>query len=178
VLPMWADAELVGPSGAQPLSSLTPIESSNLRGGVRPASLGSSVEPVRITAPSRLVFDISGKGFTRFRGTMALENSRSEIGSTLNPQVRFLVFDAEPNLARLLPPAPDVPLPAPPVITNAADVVDQVFRYLLGRAPSVSERSLAERAIADAARPGKVSAEGLSDLLWAVLMKPEFQLIY
>jgi hypothetical protein len=178
VLPMWADAELVGPSGAQPLSSLTPIESSNLRGGVRPASLGSSVEPVRITAPSRLVFDISGKGFTRFRGTMALENSRSEIGSTLNPQVRFLVFDAEPNLARLLPPAPDVPLPAPPVITNAAGVVDQVFRYLLGRAPSVSERSLAERAIADAARPGKVSAEGLSDLLWAVLMKPEFQLIY
>jgi hypothetical protein len=178
VLPMWADAELVGPSGTLPLSSLTPTDSANLRGGIRPASLGSGAEPVRIMAPSRLVYDISGRGFTRFRGTMAIENTRSEIGSTLNPQVRFLVFDTEPNVSRLLPPAPDPPLPPGPVMKQPGEIVDRVFRQLLGRAPTVNERTLAARAIANAARPSEVSAEGLSDLLWAVLMKPEFQLIY
>jgi hypothetical protein len=178
VLPMWADAELVGPSGTLPLSSLTPIDSANLRSGIRPASLGSGAEPVRIMAPSRLVYDISGRGFTRFRGTMAIENTRSEIGSTLNPQVRFLVFDTEPNVSRLLPPAPDPPLPPGPVMKQPGEIVDRVFRQLLGRAPTVNERTLAARAIANAARPSEVSAEGLSDLLWAVLMKPEFQLIY
>lgn len=178
VLPMWSDAELVGPSGTVPLASLTPIDSSNLRGGLRPASLGAAVEPVRIMAPSRLVYDVSGRGFTRFRGTMAIENSRNEIGSTLNPQIRFLVFDSEPNVARLLPPAPDLPLPPGAVTKDATAIIDRAFKQLLGRAPTAGERTLALRAIADPKRPGHVSAEGLSDLLWAVLMKPEFQLIY
>ena len=56
--------------------------------------------------PSVLVYDIAGKGFTRFRGVVGLENPQSEIGSTLNPQIRFFVFDAAPNMERLVPPAP------------------------------------------------------------------------
>jgi hypothetical protein len=55
-------------------------------------------------------------------------------------------------------------------------VVDHVFWSALGRAPSASERQIAEAAIAD--RTGKPSADAVADLLWAVLMKPEFQLIY
>ena len=178
VLPMWADAELVGPAGAQPLSALKPVESSNLRGGIRPASLGSAPEPVRIMAPSRLVYDISGQGFTRFRGTLAIENARNEIGSTLNPAIRFLVFDTEPHTTRLLPPAPDAKLPVGPVVHGVDETIDRVFKHALGRAPTVNERAIATRAIADARRSGRVSADGLSDLLWAIVMKPEFQLIY
>jgi len=53
-----------------------------------------------------------------------------------------------------------------------------VFRYALGRAPSGAERDAAQSALFDPAHPDKISAEGLADLLWAVLMKPEFQLIY
>ena len=34
---------------------------------------------------------------------IGLENPQSEIGSTLNPQIRFFVFDAEPNMDRLDP---------------------------------------------------------------------------
>jgi len=41
-----------------------------------------------------------------------------------------------------------------------------------GRAPA----SL-EVALQDPARGGKPSADGLADLLWSVLMTPEFQLI-
>jgi hypothetical protein len=56
--------------------------------------------------------------------------------------------------------------------------VDRVYWYALGRAPSAEERGIALDALTDPARPGRVSAEGLADLLWAVLMKSEFQLIF
>ena len=90
-------------------SSLTPIEAQ----GLRQADGGAAGPPgdggVRVRPPSRLVYDVAGRGFTRFRGSIALDNPRSEIGSTLNPAVRFFVFDAEPNMDRLLPPAPQLP---------------------------------------------------------------------
>jgi hypothetical protein len=174
VLPAWGDATFVGPQGPVPLSSLTPIDGADLR----PATGATSSTMVRTKNPSRLVYDISGRGFTRFTGTMALENAVNEIGSTLNPQVRFYVFDTEPNMDRLLPPSKEVPLAAGPTLTRVSAVVDRVFWHALGRAPSAAERTLAERAIADPSRPGRVSADGLADLLWAILMKPEFQLIY
>ena len=180
VEPLWAGAELVGADGATALSSLTPVEAEGLRG---PAQ-GSAAQPagsdgsVRVRPPSRLVYDISGRGFTRFRGSIALDNPRSEIGSTLNPAVRFFVFAVEPNMDRLLPPAPLPPLPAGPTLATAAEAVDRVFLHALGRAPTPVERRLAMSAISDPARAGRPSADGLADLLWALLMKPEFQLIY
>ena len=58
------------------------------------------------------------------------------------------------------------------------EAVDRVFWSALGRGPSADERAVAEPALRDSRRPERVSAEGLADLLWAVLMKPEFQLIY
>jgi Protein of unknown function (DUF1549)/Protein of unknown function (DUF1553)/Planctomycete cytochrome C len=175
VEPLWAGAELVDADGrATPLSSLTPSEAHGLRQPAGRADDGG----VRVRPPSRLVYDIAGRGFTRFRGSLALDNSRSEIGSTLNPAVRFFVFDAEPDMDRLLPPAPRPPLPPGPTLTSAAETVDRVFMHALGRAPSPVERRLAASAIADPAREGRASAEGLADLLWALLMKPEFQLIY
>jgi hypothetical protein len=115
-------------------------------------------------------------------------------GSTLNPALRFFVFAAEPNMNRLLPPSPDVPMPAAAPVTTVPGVVDRIFWSALGRAPSVTERRTAEAAIADPldsargrapdvardrpSRSGKPSAAAVADLLWAVLMKPEFQLVY
>jgi len=175
VEPLWAGAELVDADGnATPLSTLTPVEAQGLRRPEGRVDDGG----VRVRPPSRLVYDISGRGFTRFRGGLALDNARSEIGSTLNPAVRFFVFDAEPDMDRLLPPAPQPPLPPGPTLTTALEAVDRVFMHALGRAPSPVERRLALSAIADPSRAGRASAEGLADLLWALLMKPEFQLIY
>ena len=171
--PAWTEAEFVRADGtAVPLSSLTPVDGSGLRGpSAAPAN-------VAVRNPSQVVYDISGKGFTRFRGNADVENARAEIGSTLNPQLRFFVFDAEPNPDRLVPPAPETPFPPPASVAGIPGLVDRVFRHALGRAPTAAERQNAEAALVDPARPGRPSPEGLADLLWAVLMKPEFQLIF
>jgi hypothetical protein len=174
----WIGAELVDATGATPLSSLTPAEAS----GLRPVDSGGGAarDPgtVPVIAPSVLVYDLAGKGYTRFRGRVGVENPPGEIGSTLNPALRFLVFDRAPDLERLVPPAAETPLPSLPPVSTIAEVVDRVFWHALGRAPSPAERRIAESTLADPGRSGRVSGDGLADLLWAVLMKPEFQLIY
>lgn len=169
VQPVWSHAEFVDTEGGvTPLASLTPRDPAGLR--------GTAGADVRVNNPSVLVYDIAGKRFATLRGEIGIENPKSEIGSTLNPQIRFFVFDAAPNLERLLPPAPGLPLPAPPKVANTAQLIDRVFRHALGRAPSVDERRIAEHALGgDGGRP---SAEGLADFLWAMTMKPEFQFIY
>ena len=174
VRPEFVDAEFVAADGTTvPLAQLTPVDGSGLRPGAaaRPGRVG-------VKNGSRLVYDVAGRNFTRFRGSFALANERAEIGSTLNPSVRFFVFDAEPNMQRLLPPAPGTPLPAPAPVTTVPAAVDWIFHAALGRAPSPAERRTAEAAITDPARPAIPSADAVADLLWAVLMTPEFQLIF
>jgi hypothetical protein len=140
---VWANAEWVGPSGAVPLGSL----------------------PVK--TPSTTVIDIAGKGYTRLRGAVGIENQ--EVTSDLNPRIRFFVFDRQPTMDRLTAVAPETPLPFAPV-KSAREAVDRVFWYALSRAPSADERAAAEKVAG--------TPEGLADLLWAVLMKPEFQYVY
>jgi hypothetical protein len=178
VQPAWAQAELVGPTGAVPLTSLTPVDGSGLRPGTGPVTVPTANgEGLRVKNPSVLVYDIGGKGFTRLRGVVGLENARADIGSTLNPQVRFFVFDAAPDMERLIPPAPGQPLPSPPAIGSASGAIDRIFWHLLGRAPSAKERQLAESALRSPTGP-RPSAPGLADLIWAITMKPEFQFVY
>jgi hypothetical protein len=133
---------------------------------------------VRVKNPSVLVYDIAGRGFKTLRGLIGIENPPSEIGSTLNPQIRFFVFDRAPNMDRLLPPAAGAPLPPPPQFRSAQEVIDGVFRHALGRLPSAEERRAAEAALRDPSGSARPFSPGLADLLWAILMKPEFQLIY
>jgi hypothetical protein len=58
-------------------------------------------------------------------------------------------------------------------IASSEDLVRQIYRDSLGRAPSEKEMSLAVELIGSPARQ-----EGVEDLLWSVMMLPEFQLIY
>jgi mono/diheme cytochrome c family protein len=179
VEPAWAQAELVGPTGAVPLSSLTPADDAGLRKGAGPLRVRTSNgDGVRVRNPSVLVYDIAGRGFTTFRGVIGLENPQAEIGSTLNPQVRFFVFNTPPNMERLLPPSPGPPLPAPAELHAIGDVIERVFRHALGRLPSDAERAAAQAALRDPRGTERPFAPGLADLLWAITMKPEFQLIY
>jgi mono/diheme cytochrome c family protein len=168
--PIWADAEFVTGGGTLALASLQPREMAGLR-----AAAGRAFSGVPVTNPSVLVYDTAGKGITRFRGRIAVENPSSEIGSTLNPQVRFFVFDTAPNMQRLVPPSGALPLPAPRV-TEVDAAIDRVFGYAMGRAPSATERRLARETLGGRAG-GRPSADGLADLLWAVTMTPEFQFI-
>ena len=179
--PVWAQAELVGPSGVMALETLKPTSAteSALRSGSGPIKLaGTNGTGVRVKNPSVVVYDISGRGFTQLRGVIGLENPPNEIGATLNPQLRFFVFDVAPNMERLIPPLPGAPLPAPAAAMTIGQTVDTLFWHALGRAPLPAERRLAEEAMRDPTRGGRPSAEGLADLLWAIFMKPEFQFIY
>ena len=177
---VWARGELVGRHGAvTSLTDLTPLDQSALRAASGPVILDGTTFPsaVRVKTPSRLAYDISGRGFTRLRGEVGLENaSKLAQGETILG--RFLIFGTEPDMDRLVPPTPGTPLPPGPRLSTATQVVDRIYWYALGRAPSADERAIALDALADSTRPGRVSAEGLADLLWAVLMKPEFQLIF
>ena len=114
-----------------------------------PAATRCARAGLRVTGTSRLVYDIAGRGFVTLRGQLALENPRLEIGSTLNPSLRFFVFDRAPNMARLIPTWHELPLPAPPVLQTASAVVDRLYRHALQRPPTAAERKIAEAAIAD-----------------------------
>jgi hypothetical protein len=160
---IWAKAELAGANGTVSLQSLQPLSSDGLREGV--------ADGVRVKTPSEIIYDIAGKGYTRLRGSVMLENH--EITSEINPQIRFFVFDKEPNMERLTSVEPGTPLPVPAPLTSSKAIVERVFRYALGRAPSVEELRTAESALSP-----KPSSDSVADLLWAVMMKPEFQLIY
>ena len=177
--PAWAHAELVGPAGVTPLSALVPSDSTGLRSGSGPIAIGASPgDGVRVKNPSVLVYDIAGKGFTRLRGIVGLENPKSEIGSTLNPAIRFFVFDAAPNMERLVPPAPGRPCRRRPSSRRRPrrSIGCSGTRWGARRQlPSVAPRKRRSRDPSGGTRP---SAQGLADLLWAVMMKPEFQLIY
>lgn len=177
---VWARGELIASDGAiTPLTSLTPLDESVLRVASGPVVLDDATfeSGVRVKTPSRLVYDVSGRGFTRLRGVAGLENT-SALAQGETILGRFLIFGTEPDMDRLVPPAPGTPLPPGPRLTRATQVVDRVYWYSLGRAPSAEERTIALEALTDSTRAGRMSAEGLADLLWAVLMKPEFQLIF
>lgn len=162
VEPVWAGAEFHGPGGATPLAALKPAEVSGAREG------GPGL---RVMVPSRFVYDIAGKGFTRFRGAAVLE--RSCLTSDIMPNVRFFVFAGEPDMERLVAVAPELPVPAAALPRTTPLLVDRLFRQALGRPPSEGERRAAEAALG-----GSPSAAGVADLLWGIVMMPDFQLIY
>jgi Protein of unknown function (DUF1549)/Protein of unknown function (DUF1553)/Planctomycete cytochrome C len=179
VQPVWSGVVLVDADGREtPLTSLTPAQATGLRQGSGPPTLNGTPAPgLRVSAPSRLMYDLSGRQAMRLRGTMGVENEADEIGSTLNPALRFYVFDQPPNMDQLVPVAGAAPEQPTMAGASAAAIADRVFGETLGRAPSEDERRLAVAALRP--EPGSaLSARGLADLLWAVMMKPEFQLIY
>ena len=176
---VWADARFVSANGTvTPLGAIEPLDQGALRTAPGQITLdGVELSGVRVKMPSRLVYDISTRGFARFTGKVGLEHLEN-LAQGENLLGRFAIFDTEPDMDRLIPPAPGTPLPPPPPITTAEQAADWIFGYALGRPPSADERTIVEAELRDPNRPGRLSAEALADLLWAVFVKPEFQLIY
>ena len=81
-------------------------------------------------------------------------------------------------MERLLPPLAWIAIAARRARDDDRRRVDRVFgtRWAGRRRPA--ERRIAEAALRRSGPRRQPSPEGLADLLWAVLMKPEFQLIY
>lgn len=179
---IWRSAVFTSAGGVKtPLASLRPIDTNGLRDDNSPViPLGGDkdkpvADALRVKFPSVLVYDISNRGFETFEGIPTFENITLAQGETVVG--RFFIFDQPPGMDRLAPPAGEPPVPPQPPIKTAAEAVDRVYWYLLGRAPSIAERRVAITALRDPKHPDRPSPTGLADLLWSVLMSPEFQFI-
>jgi hypothetical protein len=176
--PLWIQAELSGPNGTTPLSALTPLDRSGLRedrSSLRISGGPDDGSALRVALSSVIVYDIAGKGFTHFTGATGFEAVPLTQGEIV--QARFFVFDRQPSLDRLVPANPETPLPPGSALQTVSEAVNRVYWYALGRAPSIAEEGVAAAALRNPADLRKPSADGLADLLWAVIMTPEFQLI-
>jgi hypothetical protein len=178
--PIWLHAFFTAADGSQTaLTALRPIATGDLREDSSPIVPLNAKETVtdalRVKFPSELVYDISGRGFTAFEGIPFFEDKPLIQGEGVSG--RFFVFDQKPSLDRLAPPRPETPAPPMPVLKTSAEAINRVYCYLLGRAPSPAERQVGIAALRDPANPGRPKAAGLSDLLWSVIMSPEFQFI-
>ena len=169
----WANAELVGPDGAvTPLAALA----SNAKLEKTPLLFKGQKKPfdgMAMPADSRAVFDIAGKGFTRFRATVGVDMRAYH--SDILGKVRFFVFDADPDMQQLVRVAGDPPVPLAAWRLPADQLVTHLFQYALLRDPLPKERETAVRLLGG--KQGGISSDGLEDLLWSIVLLPEFQYV-
>jgi hypothetical protein len=71
----------------------------------------------------------------------------------------------------------DPPVPVSRQNFTPESLVHYVYRYALSRDPTEKEQQIAAELLVTPRSPGKVSADGLEDLLWALFLLPEFQFI-
>lgn len=158
----WGSAEFVGAKGAVPLDKkTTPIQLAK-----------STVQAIPAKTPSLLHWNIAGKGYTRFRA-QAVIDERSRQQSDISPALRFFVFTEKPDADELIRIQGEPPSTVPHKTWTSDALADRLYTHLLSRRPTDAERDLAVQALGRE----KPSADGVEDLLWALMMSPEFQYI-
>ena len=114
------------------------------------------------------ILDLKGKGITRIQGWFSVDDSclPSDIGTS----ARFFFFGTEPDRDQLIRVAGAPPIAAPASLAgkSPSEITRYLYRSLLSRDPNPVEL---EKASAIAS--GGVA--GLEDLLWSLLLHPEFQ---
>jgi hypothetical protein len=158
----WESMEFSGPRGTKKLSELPTV-----------SAVQKSGEQLIAAVPSTLVYNIEGLGFTRLKGRVFVD-PKSET-SEINPAIRFYVFSAEPDRHQLVKVTGEAPVPSPAITREPDALVNQLFLETLCRTPNEQERLIARNLVAP---NGKVTTEGLEDVLWTLFMHPEMQLIY
>jgi hypothetical protein len=122
--------------------------------------------------PSSIVKDIRGKGFTRFRAQATIDEKSRQ--SDISPAVRFFIFTEKPDPDHLIRVSGNPPVTPPSKRWSAAELTDRLYRHLFARTPTDAER----RTAAEVLGGDQPTASGVEDLLWAMLMSPEFQYIH
>jgi hypothetical protein len=166
----WADLEATGPQGPVKIADLTTLSKPEKRAvkfeGV--AHENALVYPVG----TLVMYPIEGLGLTRLRGAVGLDDGARS--SDISPNVRFFVFTEKPDLERLLRVTGDAPTALPPTGRDAKVLIDRLFWAALSRGPNQQEALVAKQLLEP---QGKLSRGGLEDLLWTLIMHPEFQFI-
>jgi hypothetical protein len=167
----WAWPETLGPDGAVPVTDL-PQKSGPAVGLL---TLGEAAHRgALVSGPGgEFVFDISGRGFTRFRATIGVDDSSKS--SDINANVRFFVFGEQPDRGRLIRVDDETPVDLPAATSTTDELITRLYRQSLSRPPSADEMVVARQMLSGA--EGNPSAAGLEDLLWSLFLSPEFQFI-
>lgn len=157
----WAEPTLEGPgvSVTLPTNGVLTFRNDNERSAILAA------------VPSELVFDIRGKGYTRFRARVGA--SQISLRSVVNPRIRFYVFAEKPDMEQLGRVQGEPPIPRPVISLETEKLITEIFRHALSRDPHETERNAVKSFFKDET----VTAEAVEDLLWSILLTPEFQYI-
>ncbi len=171
----WADVELSGPNGTKKLSELTTLSAFEQRDlTAEKKQLGKSVV---VPLNTKLVFPISGLGFTHIRGRVAIDDSSrpSDIGGS----ARFFLFTAEPDAERLVKIDGAPPVPSLPPLRNVDQAVDELYVTLFSRKPSANEVKIAREFFTEpSSKQPSLKPAALEDFLWSMLLHPDFQYVY
>ena len=169
----WANAVLIGPEGEKRLQDL---KSESL---FKPGKLrleGQEFSDALIgPSSSELAFDIAGGHYTRLRAIVGVDDSSQR--DDVNPRVRFFVFSHKPDPDRLVKVSGDPPVPFKPGKYTPDSLTKYLYLYALSREPNEKEKQLAQDFLLTPPDSKKISVDGLEDLLWAILLTPEFQFI-
>jgi hypothetical protein len=158
------------------MTDVDSYDASRVQGGFVDAEFvradGSTAKVSEVAAlklPAEVKLDLRGKGYTRFRAKAALDEASTT--SDINGTVRFFAFGEKPDMTRLLPAGG--PRPVETVALTGLDqqeMVNQLYRFAFARKPDLRELAVAREILGNKATP-----ESMEDLLWALVMSPEFQ---
>ncbi len=162
----WVNPEFSSPTGNTPLQVL---EAQLQLKGQKPANAFLT------RVPSEQSFDIAGKGYTRFRATVGVDQRCliNEIG----PRIRFFVFAQKPDHEQLVRVKPERPVALHEERYTPDRLITRLYLHALSREPESAERHVALDFL-KATRGERISSESLEDLLWAVFQSPEFEFIH
>src|SRR5262249_23285648 len=121
VLPVWAEARLIGPAGMKELGEPGAIQmkGQDFSGGVRER------------VPSEMVYKMEGQGYTRFQAVVGVEARCLQ--SDISPKIRFFVFKEKPDMEELVQASLVTPVPAPVGPFSGDSLITRIYRHALAR---------------------------------------------
>jgi len=163
----WANPNFTSPAGSISLQVRKAVLQFK---GQQPAN--ALVTPV----PSEMSFDIGGKGYTRFRAIVGVDQKCliNEIG----PRIRFFVFAEKPDYEQLVRVKPERPVALHHERYTPNSLITRLYLYAFSRDPEPAERRVALEFLNATGDDKRISSESLEDLLWAVFQAPEFEFIH
>ena len=138
-----------------------------------------SYDPTRVTATWKVGAETwkvdsvpARRTISRSDTEVTVSASVDKAPSDVNSKVRFYIFNSPPDEDRLTPASNPTPVPQPPSKLAPVELVERLYLHAYSRQPSEAERRVALQILESI--PGEA---GLEDLLWGMVLTPEFQYI-
>jgi hypothetical protein len=173
----WAKVELVDAAGkATPLHEVFPEFTSTEFTVDKPKTKDKTytLTGYPLALASSRILNLKGKGFQQIRGEFLLDkvSRTSDIGIA----ARFFLFGTEPDREQLVRVVGKGPTQTALSLKgkSAEDAARYFYRSMLSRDPNPAELEAAS-SLATGGEGDQPTPAGLEDLLWSLLLHPEFQ---